>query len=273
MPSSVSWSISGPLGVARVVVEAWDLLDRHAWDGIHAGYVESCGPRWEVLSDLKTSCVHLDLLGAAITTLERFGTRKDFERVRRLADLVAHRLRDQRHGLLLEVYHRDWRYHPGATRDRVQVGHVLKGARALLEASSAVGDESYTRIARDLAGAGLRDGWDPDHGGFYFLVCRNGRLSDSTKLWWHQCEALAALAQLSAPDDGSVYREAFLRLAEFCFTHLSDPEHGEWFTTCGADGRVLDSAKGGLYKSAYHTVAACLHTAQCLKRWRNPPSP
>lgn len=214
--------------------------------------------------------MHLDLLGAAITTLELFGTGRDLERVRRLADLVVHRLRDRRHGLLLEVHHRDWRYYPGATRERVQVGHVLKGARALLEASEATGDERYARIGRDLVGAGLRDGWDPEYGGLYFLVSRNGRLSDSTKLWWHQCEALAALAHLAAAENGSVYRETFLRLAEFCFTNLSDPEHGEWFTSCQADGRVLDSAKGGLYKSAYHTVAACLYMAQWLERRRIP---
>jgi mannobiose 2-epimerase len=258
--------------VAATIARAWELIDRRAWDGAHGGYVERCGPRWEVVSDLKTSCVHLDLLAAAITTFELFGTLQDLDRVRRLADVAAHRLRDPVHGLLLEVYHRDWRYYPAATRDRVQVGHVLKGARALLEASSATGDETFAAAGFALADAALRHGWDPEHGGFYFLISRNGRVADSTKLWWHQCEALAALAHLAAVADVPRYRETFLRLAEFCFTCFVDPEHGEWFTSCAADGRVLDSFKGGRYKAAYHTVAACVHTALWLERWPLPSS-
>jgi mannose/cellobiose epimerase-like protein (N-acyl-D-glucosamine 2-epimerase family) len=147
--------------------------------------------------------------------------------------VAAHRLRDPVHGLLLEVYHRDWRYYPAVVRDRVQVGHVLKGARALLEASSATGDETFAAAAFALADAALRHGWDPDHGGFCYLISRTGRVADSTKLWWHQCEALASLAHLAA---------------------------------------IADSAKGGRYKAAYHTVAACVHTALWLERWPLPAS-
>jgi mannobiose 2-epimerase len=219
--------------VAATIARAWELIDRRAWDGVHGGYFERCGPRWEVVSDLKTCCVHLDLLGAAITTFELFGTLQDLDRVRRLADVAAHRLRDPVHGLLLEVYHRDWRYYPAVVRDRVQVGHVLKGARALLEASSATGDETFAAAAFALADAALRHGWDPDHGGFCYLISRTGRVADSTKLWWHQCEALASLAHLAA---------------------------------------IADSAKGGRYKAAYHTVAACVHTALWLERWPLPSS-
>jgi hypothetical protein len=54
--------------------------------------------------------------------------------------------------------------------------------------------------------------------------------------------------------------------------HLDLPEHGEWFTGCAADGQVLDSAKGGRYKAAYHTVAACVQTALWLERWPRPSS-
>jgi len=254
--------------VAATIARVWELLDRHAWDGALGGYVERCGPRWEVVSDLKTCCVQLDLLGAAITTFELFGSGRDLDRVCRLADVVVHRLRDPVHGLLLEAYHRDWRYFPAVVRDRVQVGHLLKGARTLLEASSVTGDETLAAAAHEVADNALRHGWDTENGGFYSLISRTGRLADSTKLWWHQCEALAALAHLAAVADSARYRETFLRLAEFSFTCFHDAEHGEWFTSCTADGRVLDSAKGGRYKAAYHTVAACVHTALCLERWK-----
>jgi mannobiose 2-epimerase len=258
---------TGDCPTAATIARMWDLLDHRAWDGTYGGYVERCGLEWEIVSDLKTSCVHLDLLSAAITTFDLFGTPQDLNRVHRLAEVVVHRLRDPHSGLLLEVYSRDWRYNPAPVRDRVQVGHMLKGSRGLLEASRITGDQTLAAAAYAQADAALRHGWDPFHGGFFSLISRTGRLADSTKLWWHQCEGLAALACLGAESGVTPYRESFLRLAEFCLSYFFDPEDGEWFTTCSAEGRVLDSAKGGRYKAGYHTVAACLDAASSLERW------
>jgi mannose/cellobiose epimerase-like protein (N-acyl-D-glucosamine 2-epimerase family) len=44
-----------------------------------------------------------------------------------------------------------------------------------------------------------------------------------------------------------------------------DREHPEWFTLCHADGTPLDDHKGGLCKSAYHTVEACAAVIQHLQ--------
>lgn len=257
--------VSGDQAVLDVARRAWALIEERARDGVHQGYFQTCDRDWRPAAEQKTSCVHLDLLAAAQGLYAITRAAADLERVRDLADLLVHRLTDPKHGLVLEIFQRNWVYHPAACRDRVQVGHVLKAVSLLLAAAEATGDAGYTAAADALGRRCLSSGWDPVNAGFYRLVSRTGVLADSDKLWWHQTEGLEALARLAIATEHPAYAGAFLRLAAFLFTRMSDPEFGEWYTLCRSDGAVVDSNKGGFAKAAYHTVATCHEVAALLE--------
>jgi len=165
---------------------------------------------------------------------------------------------------MLEVFHPNWLYHPAATADGIQFGHNLKAAWLLLQLHRATTEPIYLLKASRMLDYCIRYGWDRRWHGFYQHGYRNGAIARGQKLWWPQCEAMPLLVLMHRLTGEAVYRDHFLRLADFCFRCLVDPEHGEWFTSCHEDGTMEDASKGGHWKAAFHTVHACYHVSREL---------
>ena len=240
------------------------LLDEHVWDPEHGGYYESMNPDWSVRSSRKTICVHLDCL-KALMALDAVGGGGSSAREVEVADLIVARFQDPRQGCVLEKFQRGWSYSPLSTWDRLELGHNLKACWILLDMAERHGRRDYRDVAKRLLDFSVRHGWDEERGGFYQYLFRNGRLASDEKLWWSECEGLSALARMHALSGDPIYRDLFDRLASFCVAHFVDREFGEWYTACHGDGRVADDRKGGDWKAAYHTVAACAYILQHLR--------
>jgi N-acylglucosamine 2-epimerase len=148
----------------------------------------------------------------------------------------------------------DWTYQPLPTRDRIDVGHNLKGAWALAETYLLTGDPDLLGAARSLLDFCLRSAWDTRYGAFHRYVYRRGRPARGPRVWWTQCEGILALALLSALEPRPRDEETLHRLVGFCMAHFADPVHGEWFAACDPDGTVRDDRKGLKWKGPYHTV-------------------
>jgi mannose/cellobiose epimerase-like protein (N-acyl-D-glucosamine 2-epimerase family) len=235
--------------------ETCELLDRHAWDPVHGGYRECCARDWSTLSSEKTACIQLDMLQALLQLHEATGEASLLQRSIQLADLIAGRMVDRHQGLLLETFSRAWRYRPARTGDVLWVGHSLKAARLLLLLSTRLPDPGRDLLARRLVDRCVQAGWDAVRGGFHQYVYRRGCLARAEKLWWTQCEGILALSALAVR--GLPYSDLLRRLCAFTFASFHDPDHLEWYTSCRADGSVLDDRKGGVWKTAYHPVQAC----------------
>lgn len=246
------------------LTRTYQLLEKHAWDGNQGGYYESCHPDWSLHAERKTICVQLDMLRAVLALDSLTGEAAYRRRVLQLADLISRQMIDPGHGCVLEIFHPDWRYAPVATRDQIQIGHNLKGAWLLLRVNALEPRAGYVQTATRMIEFCLDHGWDRIHGGFFQHVYRTGPLASPIKLWWPECEGLNALLNLYQLTGEVRYWDFFQALAAFAFTHFVDPAGGEWFTSCQADGKPLDDHKGGTYKSAYHTVQACLEVWQKL---------
>jgi mannose/cellobiose epimerase-like protein (N-acyl-D-glucosamine 2-epimerase family) len=250
--------ISGDDALLARLLEAWGLIEERAWDRTHGGYFQRCQQDWSVEVEAKTISIQLDSFKPAHTLYAVTGETRFLERARGLADLVAGPMRHPRSGAVLEVFTRDLTYDPLATHDQLMFGHNLKAVRLLVEAHRLTGEHRYLDAARAVLRFAIAHGWDRRFGGFYQYAYRSGRLATSTKWWWSECEGLGALLTMHTVDGNPEYLALAERLMEFCFTHFADPEAGEWYTTCAADGTPLDDRKGWLFKAAYHTVDACL---------------
>jgi len=257
--------VTGDQAVLDHAVRTDELLTRHMVDRMTGGYEEVRDRSWTEGSGRKVLCAQVDSLMFVEALRRATGDDEYRARADRLHDILAVRGRDPRRGCALETFDRRWRYDPFPTRDRVSIGHHLKAARLLLEGFARTGNEAWLGAGREPLEFAVRHGWDRRHGGFFHWVFRSGPVARPHKLWWTNAEALPALALMLRIDGGPRYRRLLEDQAAFCFRFFADPEFGEWFAACGPDGRVLDDRKGHPSKAAYHTVEACLSTANHLQ--------
>jgi mannose/cellobiose epimerase-like protein (N-acyl-D-glucosamine 2-epimerase family) len=241
------------------------LLDRHAWDRRHEGYREVCEEDWAVLSDLKTACIHDDMLTLMLSVTEVMPAPEYDYRMARLAHVVGERLMLGRPRRMVEKCRVDWTYSPSATMDAMDIGHSLKAAWALVEVHDRDGHEDRLEAARALVDFSLDHAWDRDHGGFYHALYRGGRLASRHKLWWTQCEGIVALAALWSRTGDPRYGAALDRLLKFSQAHFIDGERGEWFTAVEPDGALRDPRKGHRWKGPYHPVRVGFYGAKYLE--------
>ena len=255
--------------VLERVLESYELLEHHAWDGQRLGYYESCNRDWTPRSTRKTLCVQLAVFSAVLSLYRLTGEGVYLERLRQLADLIAARMRDRRHRTALEIFDANWVYQALPMRDMIEVGHNLKAGRLLLELYELTGDQAHYGPAKELIDYSVAHGWDARHDGFYYNLYRNGLVARGDKGWWGESEGIPALLLLHKLSGERIYLDYFTRLAEFCFRHFVDPMYGEWYKWCYADGRVKSSDK----RDAFHTVQAAWYASRYLAEIRKVEAP
>lgn len=236
---------SGDARARAVAGETLHLTER-LWED---GYAERGDAAFRVKRPAKTICVQLDLLAAFVAL-------GDGARARRVAEVIVERMIDRDSGLALEVFRRDWRYDRSATFDRVLIGHNLKAAYFLLPFAP--------DVAERLAVRAVERGWDRVHGGFFQDVFRTGGVARTDKLWWPQCEGLAALYALAARNP-SRWLPLARAHADWCRRTFQDPVYGGWYTLVARDGRVINARKGGDYKAALHETQGWRFAADAMR--------
>ena len=250
--------------VLGFITRTYQLLEKHAWDATHLGFFESCYADWSIQSHRKTVCIQIDMLRALIALSSTIDDPIYRKHTFSLADLILKHTYDQSYGCLLETFYPDWRYSPLATEDQIQIGHNLKMAWLLLSANELEPHPLYIQAATRMVEYCLNYGWDHVCGGSFQDVYRNGLKASPVKIWWPECEGLHVLIALHQLTGEPRYWKYFQALTDFVFNSFIDHEYKEWFTSCSADGTPLDANKGGIYKSAYHTVQTCVAVLQKL---------
>ena len=72
------------------------------------------------------------------------------------------------------------------------------------------------------------------------------------KFWWPQTEAVIATLYAYLATGDTKYLEMHRLANEWAYTHLPDPEYGEWYGYLHRDGTVAQPAKGNLFKGPFH---------------------
>ncbi len=279
--------VPGALELAR---EAFAWLEAHAHDAIHGGYMgflteegriiermaeNPLGGRLDTIGTpvgLKDLNVHSDLIDSLSNLYRIWPDETVGGRLKELAVIVTRRLR-QPGGVQCYFAMPDWT----ATAHPTRYGYAFHSAIRLLAARDLLGaGAKVIEAAKGLVDAGLRQGWDRDHGGVFYagpgmppediegwdLIVRH-------KAWWVQFEALQALMALS--DDGDIYRRTFQFQWRYIQRFLIDRDRGgvyqEGLDTAPAEDaepavRLGALVKGSAWKDASHEVQAWLH---CLK--------
>ena len=267
-------AFGAPTALARAQ-ELFELIERHAHDPKHGGYIEVCRRNWSEadadarlsdrdMNEKKSMNNHLHLL-EAYTNLYRIWKEPRVEqRLRELIALFEQRILDPRTLHLHHFFNEQWQ----VRSDTYTFGHDIEGSWLLCEAAEALGDASLLKRVQALglrmADGVLREGIDAD--GALRYEGKNGKIIDAGKECWPQAEAVIGFLNAFQHSGDAKYLNASLRAWDFIENHLVDRVHGEWFWRITPEGRVDPTLpKVSEWKGPYHGSRACLETLHRLR--------
>lgn len=156
----------------------------------------------------------------------------------------------------------------------INPGHDIECAWFLLEIAKRNKDEALIELVEKMYQYAMNTGWDKEYGGLLYFVDCLGYPPESyehdMKLWWPHTEAMIASISLYEITKKKSYVEDFLKVIDYCKTHFSDPEYGEWFGYLRRDGKPTEPpSKGSSFKGPFHLPRALIMVDKVLERLLN----
>ena len=264
--------------------EAFRWIDKHSHDPVNQGYFEALhrdGTPYQ--AELYDPIIHNSMLGGFplgyksmnthIHLLESFTQLYEVwkdDTLRQRVDELLHVVRDKvavQPGVMNLYFTNDWRPVP----DYDSYGHDVETTYLIHEAAGVLGkpsDQETERVGRMLADHSYAYGWDEEHGGLYESGPFVGKPADLGKEWWVQMESLNTLLLLhekyGAQTD--VYWRRFQQQWQFIQRYQIDAQYHGIYNMIKPDGTPTNTAKGSIWKAAYHDGRALLNVSERLQR-------
>lgn len=263
--------VTRDLAALELAGELFGLIEDHAADKVHGGYLEARGRDWRPIADVRLSPKDLNApksMNTLLHVMEAYTTLVDVtgsDRARRrLGDLVAvilDRVVDADAGRLRLFLDVDWR----PLSDVVSYGHDIEAAWLLVAGARASDDAALVTRAQAaalaLADGVQRDGRDLD--GAVLYEHRPGRggagETDRSSHWWAQAEGVVGFLEAFRLSDDERFAEAAADCWRVIEDHHVDRFYGDWIKVLDADRRPVPAhPKVGPWECPYHHVRACL---------------
>jgi mannobiose 2-epimerase len=244
----------------------FDLLEAHAYEPAHGGYIEGSSREWETLADMRLSDKEINCRKSMNTMLHILEAYTNLLRVWDDAHLKA------QHRGLLETFQRwiidhqtghfklffddGWE----SLSENVSFGHDIEGSWLLWEAAEDQGDPALSAQVREsaieIAAAVYRDGLDED-GSLLYESGPEG-LVDAGKAWWAQAEAVVGFYNAYQLTGQVHFAQAARRCWAYIQAKMVDRVHGDWFKQLHRDGTPdPTSYKAGPWDCPYHHSRMC----------------
>jgi mannobiose 2-epimerase len=263
-----------PVALARAI-DLFGLIERHAHDPEHDGYLEVRQRDWSEadadarlsdkdMNEKKSMNNHLHLLEAYTNLYRVWNDQRVEQRLRELIALFEQRILDPRTLHLHHFFNEQWQ----VRSDTYTFGHDIEATWLLCEAAEVLGDSALLKrvqaVALRMAEVALREGIDVD--GALRYEGKMGKIIDAGKECWPQAEAVIGFLNAFQLSGDEKYLNASLRAWDFIENHLVDRVHGEWFWRITPEGRVDPTLpKVSEWKGPYHGSRACLETLHRLR--------
>ncbi len=136
-------------------------------------------------------------------------------------------------------------------------GHAIEGAWFILyEAMHRNNDPRLIELGCTMIDYMWERGWDEEYGGlFYFRDVYGKPVQEywqDMKFWWPHNEVIIATLMAYLLTGKDKYADMHRKVHAYSYKHFHDPVGGEWFGYLHRDGRLSQSAKGNLFKGAFH---------------------
>jgi mannobiose 2-epimerase len=266
-------AFGAPVALARAI-DLFELIERHAHDPKHGGYLEVRRRDWSEaepdarlsdkdMNEKKSMNNHLHLLEAYANLYRVWRDRRVEQRLQELITLFEERILDPRTLHFHHFFDEPWQ----VRSDTYTFGHDIEGTWLLCEAAEVLGDAALLKrvqtLALRMAEVVLREGVDAD--GALCYEGKDGKILDAGKECWPQAEAVIGFLNAFQLSGDEKFLQASRRAWDFIERHLVDRVHGEWFWRITPEGRVDPTLpKVSEWKGPYHGSRACLETLHRL---------
>ena len=256
-----------------LAVSIFKLLEEHALDPIHGGYLEAFGETWNQIedvrlsskdeNDLKTMNTHLHIL-EAYTNLYRYHKDKDFEKaLQNLVKTYVHQFIDNKTKRLKLFFDEKW----NENINHHSFGHEIESVWLIHEAVEVLDDHELLEWVKEftipMAHRVLMEGMSP-LGGIFNEKGLDGHY-DGKKDWWPQAEAVIGFFDAWQKTQNIFFLEASKSCWEFIQQFIIDQEKGEWhWGVEGANELQIEEDKAGPWKAPYHNARMCLEMIRRL---------
>jgi mannobiose 2-epimerase len=256
-------------------IELFELIEHHAHDDQHGGYLEVCRRDWSEagpearlsdkdMNEKKSMNNHLHVLEAYTNLYRVWPEPRVAVRLRELIKIFLTRILDQPTGHLHHFFDLEW----NVRSDTYTFGHDIEASWLLCEAAEVLDDAALLQhvraVARDMAETARQEGLGAD--GALVYEGRQGTIIDAGRECWPQAEALVGFLNAWKITGGSPeFAHAATGVWAYIQKHLVDRVHGEWFWRINPDGRPDPKLpKVSEWKGPYHATRACLETMRRL---------
>ena len=256
-------------------IQLFELIERHAHDPKHGGYIEVCRRDWSEagaearlsdkdMNEKKSMNNHLHVLEAYTNLYRAWPEPRVAERLRELIQLFEQRILDARTQHFNHFFDETWR----VRSDTYTFGHDIEGTWLLCEAVEVLGDAALLKrvqaVALRMAEVALREGVSAE--GALAYEGKSGTVIDPGRECWPQAEAVVGFLNAFQLSGDAKYFAAARRVWDFIENRLVDRVHGEWFWRINVDGQPdLKLPKVNEWKGPYHGSRACLETLHRLR--------
>jgi mannobiose 2-epimerase len=248
-------------------IELFRLVERHARDRRHGGYVEALDREWKPVTDWRLSEIDLNSPKSQNTLLHVMEAYTNLLRVwpdpelrgaleALVEAMLAHVLDPVGHHLWL-FFDEKW----APLSDRISYGHDIEASWLLTVAAEVVGDASLAKRVRDvalrMADVTRTEALDDDGGLLY--EGGPGGVTVTDKEWWPQAEAVVGFVNAWQISGERGWIDDACRCWGFIEDRLTDRVNGEWYRAVTRDGRRFENdVKAGFWKCPYHNGRACI---------------
>jgi mannobiose 2-epimerase len=256
-------------------IQLFELIERHAHDPRHGGYIEVCRRDWSEagaearlsdkdMNEKKSMNNHLHILEAYTNLYRAWPEPRVAERLRELIQLFEQRILDARTQHFQHFFDETWR----VRSDSYTFGHDIEGTWLLCEAAEVLGDAALLKqvqgVVLPMVEVVLKEGIAAD--GALYYEGKGGKIIDPGKECWPQAEAVIGFLNAFQLSGDRKYLQTSLRAYDFIENRLVDRAHGEWFWRINEDGKLDPKLpKVSEWKGPYHGSRMCLETLHRLR--------
>ncbi len=248
-------------------IDIYELIEKHAKDPIHKGYIEAFNEDWSPIKDMrlsdkdvnevKTMNTHVHVLEAYTNLYKVYKNASLRQHLVELIELFLNKFLNAKNHLNL-FFNEQW----NLKGNIISYGHDIETAWLLIEAAKIIEDaallQKTEKSAILISDTFLNEGVDTDGGVFNDYNPDTNQL-DGDKHWWAQVEAMVGLQYAYAITKDEKYLDSSANILEFIKQNIIDHKNGEWFWRVDKNRNLYTSEyKMGMWKAPYHNSRACM---------------